>query len=86
MLHWPTNIPVQIEGIQSWNPSPEQRAKALAAGISFQLRVKDGGADRRDEYYWMAWYFVDGNKMGQAVDNWEDVLKLAKENKIKLED
>lgn len=69
--------PVIARSNAQWSPSLDERKRAARVGIRFQRRFKDGGADRPDEYYWMAWY-GDSCAAGVCVESWDDVLDFAR--------
>lgn len=68
---------------QPWEPSLAETRLAEKVGIRFQRRYKDGGADRPDEVYWMAWYGSNPG-VGVCVGCWDDVVKFAQSQGLSL--
>lgn len=69
-----------------WQPTVEQQAACRKVGVGLQERSKDGGPFRADDRYWMAWVPGTDGRLGQAVDNWQDVVRLARSHGTLLPD
>lgn len=70
----------EVEIPEPWTPAAYEIKKAGEMGIRLQRRYKDGGADRPDEIYWMAW-LQSNPALGVAVDNWADVEAFAQSHR-----
>lgn len=68
---------------QPWEPSLAETRLAEKVGIRFQRRYKDGGSDRPDEAYWMAWY-GSAPGVGVFVGCWDDVVKFAQSQGLEI--